>query len=78
MDRLFRVGAGDDGLCPFLNGTSITDGPASAHQEEDGAGNAGAVVQATHGAPTKTNQEVAMRTVWFSIQSGATSSAVVG
>ena len=78
MNRLFRVGAGDDWLCLFFDRTSITDGPASEHQAEDGAGYAGAVVQATHGSPGKTSQDSATLTVWFSIQSGAASPAVVG
>lgn len=51
MDRLFRVDNSGDWLCPFLDGTSIADGPASANHKEDGAGHAGAVVQATHGSP---------------------------
>ncbi len=77
MDRLFRVDNSGDWLCPLLDGTSIADGPASANHKEDGAGHAGAVVQATHGSPRKARQKFAMRTVWFSIQSGAASSAVV-
>ena len=78
MDRLFPVSVGDDRLCLFFDRTSITDGPASDNQTEDGAGHAGAVVQATHGSPGKPSQDSAMRTVWFSIQSGAASPAVVG
>ena len=57
MDRLFPVGVGDDWLCLFFDRTSITDGPASENQTEDGAGHAGAVVQATHGSPRKSESE---------------------
>lgn len=53
MDHLFGVGGGYSEGRPFLDRTSVTIGPISEDQEKDGAGNAGAVVQAKHGSPTR-------------------------
>jgi len=55
VDRLFRVSPGHGRRRPFFQGASLTGGPASDNHEADGAGNAGAVVQATHGYPSTTS-----------------------
>lgn len=53
VDRAF----GMDGRCVWCGlrtiGTRLTDGRESEHEKQEGAGNAGAVVQAKHGSPTR-------------------------
>lgn len=55
-----------------LIGTRVTDGRESEHEKQEGAGNAGAVVQAKHGSPTRQFNRFSSG-VWFSIQSALAS-----
>lgn len=53
------------GLRPI--GTRVTDGRESEHEKQKGAGNAGAVVQAKHGSPTRPSERLSGG-VCFTIQ----------
>ncbi|OYT23073.1 MAG: hypothetical protein CCU27_11185, partial [Nitrospira sp. UW-LDO-02] len=55
-----------------LIGTRVTDGRESENEKQEGAGNAGAVVQAKHGSPTRQFKRFSAG-VWFSIQSALAS-----
>ena len=72
MDRAFGM---DERCVRFrlrLIGTRVTDGRESENEKQEGAGNAGAVVQAKHGSPARQVKRFSAG-VWFSIQSALAS-----